>query len=63
MGKTPEVAIVFGAEPPQGHVFTTFATDMHEGWGLAAGEVIARRRAEEAPPVSCWARAVVFAVP
>lgn len=48
MGLTPEVAIVFGAEPPPGHVFTPFATAMHEGWGMAAGEVIASRRAEEA---------------
>src|SRR5688500_5293136 len=48
MGKTPEVAIVCGAEPPPGHVFTQFAEDMHEGWGMAAGEVIASRRAEEA---------------
>lgn len=48
MGKTPEVAIVFGAEPPPGHVFTPFAAAMHEGWGMAAGEVIASRRAEEA---------------
>ena len=48
MGRTPEVAIVFGAEPPPDHVFTPFATAMHEGWGMAAGEVIASRRAEEA---------------
>ena len=48
MGGTPEVAIVFGAEPPPDHVFTQFAADMHEGWGMAAGEVIASRRAEEA---------------
>ena len=46
--RIPEVAIVFGAEPPPDHVFTSFAADMHEGWGMAAGEVIASRRAEEA---------------
>jgi LmbE family N-acetylglucosaminyl deacetylase len=48
LGRTPEVAIVFGAEPHPDHVFTQFATDMHEGWGMSAGEVIAGRRAEEA---------------
>jgi LmbE family N-acetylglucosaminyl deacetylase len=48
LGRTAEVAIVFGAEPPADHVFTPFATEMHEGWGLSAGEVIAGRRAEEA---------------
>jgi LmbE family N-acetylglucosaminyl deacetylase len=51
LGRTPEVAIVFGAEPPSDHVFTPFATAMHEGWGMSAGEVgevIAGRRAEEA---------------
>lgn len=48
LGRIPEVAIVFGAEPPVDHVFTPFATAMHEGWGMGPGQVIASRRAEEA---------------
>lgn len=48
LGRTPHVAIVFGAEPEAGQVFTPFAADMHAGWGMAPDKVIASRRAEEA---------------
>ncbi len=48
LGRRPEVAIVFGAQPDPALGFTPFAAAMHAGWGMAAGEVIASRRAEEA---------------
>lgn len=47
LGRHPETLIVFGSEPDQATVLSPFATAMHEGWGLASSEVIARRRAEE----------------
>ena len=47
-GFTPEVALIFGAEPDPAAPLTPFAARMHEGWGLDASGVIAARRAEEA---------------
>lgn len=47
LGRHPETLIVFGSEPDPATVLSPFATAMHEGWGLASSEVIARRRAEE----------------
>ena len=48
LGRTPEVAIIFGSEPEAELGFTPFAAAMHAGWRMDASEVIARRRAEEA---------------
>lgn len=48
LGRKPEVAIVFGAEPDPAMPLTAFAAAMHAGWGMAANDVIAGRRAEEA---------------
>ena len=47
LGRQPETLIVFGSEPDPDIVLSPFASAMHEGWGLAASEVIASRRAEE----------------
>jgi LmbE family N-acetylglucosaminyl deacetylase len=47
LGRKPQTLIVFGSEPDPAADLSPFATAMHEGWGLASGEVIARRRAEE----------------
>lgn len=47
LGRQPETLIVFGSEPDPDFVLSPFASAMHEGWGLATSEVIARRRAEE----------------
>jgi LmbE family N-acetylglucosaminyl deacetylase len=47
LGRRPETLIVFGSEPDPDEALSPFANDMHQGWGLASGEVIARRRAEE----------------
>ena len=47
LGRQPETLIVFGSEPKPDFVLSPFASAMHEGWGLATSEVIARRRAEE----------------
>lgn len=60
LGRTPEVAILFGAEPEPGAGLTPFAAAMHAGWGMAAGEVIARRRAEEAAAARVLGTAVSF---
>ena len=48
LGRQPETLIVFGSEPDPDMELSPFASAMHEGWGLASSEVIARRRAEEA---------------
>lgn len=40
--------VVFGEEPDASVPMTSFAASMHDGWGLSAEDVIARRRAEEA---------------
>lgn len=48
LGRTPRVAIVFGAEPGSDMEYTDFAKAMHAGWGLDAHQAIAGRRAEEA---------------
>ena len=47
LGRAPETLIVFGSEPDPGVGLSPFASAMHQGWGLATSEVIARRRAEE----------------
>jgi len=47
-GLTPRVELVFGQEPSPDQPLSAFATTMHAGWGLDAGEVIAARRAEDA---------------
>jgi LmbE family N-acetylglucosaminyl deacetylase len=47
LGRHPETLIVFGSEPDPAMALSPFASAMHEGWGLASSEVIARRRAEE----------------
>lgn len=47
LGRHPETVILFGSEPDPDIVLSPFASAMHEGWGLATSEVIARRRAEE----------------
>ena len=47
LGRRPETLIVFGSEPDAAAELSSFASAMHEGWGLASSEVIARRRAEE----------------
>ena len=47
-GLAPEISVVFGDEPDQTVPLSPFAEQMHEGWGLTAGEVIAGRRREEA---------------
>jgi len=46
-GKTPTVAILFGAEPDPVLPLTSFAEKLHRQWGLPATEVIAKRRREE----------------
>lgn len=47
MGRYPQTLIVFGSEPDPTVALSPFASAMHEGWGLASSQVIARRRAEE----------------
>ncbi|MFT4040293.1 MAG: PIG-L family deacetylase [Thermomicrobiales bacterium] len=47
LGRRPETLILFGSEPDPNAPLSSFATGMHEGWGLDSREVIARRRAEE----------------
>lgn len=47
LGRRPETLIVFGSEPDAGIELSPFASAMHQSWGLATSEVIARRRAEE----------------
>lgn len=47
-GISPEIVVVFGDEPDPRHPLSSFATAMHEAWGLSAREVITARREEEA---------------
>lgn len=47
LGRRPETIILFGSEPDPDTTLSPFASAMHAGWGLAASDVIARRRAEE----------------
>jgi LmbE family N-acetylglucosaminyl deacetylase len=47
-GRAAAIAVVFGDEPDPARPLSPFAVSMHEGWGLDAEQVIARRRAEEA---------------
>jgi LmbE family N-acetylglucosaminyl deacetylase len=47
LGRNPRTLIVFGSEPDPDLALSPYASAMHEGWGLASGDVIARRRAEE----------------
>jgi LmbE family N-acetylglucosaminyl deacetylase len=47
LARHPETLIVFGSEPDPDVALSPFASAMHQGWGLATSEVIARRRAEE----------------
>jgi len=60
LGRSPEVAIVFGSEPDPENGFTAFATAMHVGWGMDAHEVIASRRAEEADAAAVLGTEVSF---
>jgi LmbE family N-acetylglucosaminyl deacetylase len=46
--REPVIALVFGSEPAPNQKLTSFAAGMHRQWGLAAREVIAGRRREEA---------------
>ena len=46
-GLAPEVAIVFAEGPDPAQPLTPFARMQHAEWGLAAEEVVARRRREE----------------
>jgi LmbE family N-acetylglucosaminyl deacetylase len=47
-GRQPEVALIFGSPPDPKTPLTSFAEELHAGWGLNSSEVIASRRAEEA---------------
>lgn len=47
-GKDAVVALLFGDHPDPDQPLTPFAGRMHAEWGMAADEVIAGRRAEEA---------------
>lgn len=47
-GRSPEIALIFGAEPDPTLPLTPFAEQLHRRWGLPAREVIAGRQAEEA---------------
>lgn len=46
-GRTPEIAVLFGAEPDTGAALSPFAVMQHDRWGIAAADVIAARRREE----------------
>lgn len=59
-GLTPEVAIVFGAEPAPNAPLTPFAADMHAKWGMDAAQVIAGRRREEAAASAILGTRVAF---
>jgi LmbE family N-acetylglucosaminyl deacetylase len=48
LGRTPEVALIFGDHPDPAQPMTEFANSLHTAWGLDASQVIASRRAEEA---------------
>jgi LmbE family N-acetylglucosaminyl deacetylase len=58
-GRSPEVALVFGAAPDP-TTLTSFARQQHEGWGLAPDAVIAARRAEEARAAALLGTRVSF---
>lgn len=45
--RSPEVTIVFGGEPDPEAPLSSFAAQMHRGWGLDDRSVIASRRQEE----------------
>lgn len=47
-GREPIIELLFGSEPDPSQPLTSFAKDMHQQWGMAAHEVIAGRRREEA---------------
>ena len=47
-GLTPEIVVVFGAEPDAGAVLSPFAARTQKRWGLTQGAEIAGRRREEA---------------
>jgi LmbE family N-acetylglucosaminyl deacetylase len=47
IGQAPETFVVFGSEPDRSQPLSTFARSLHSAWGLSAGEVIVRRKAEE----------------
>jgi LmbE family N-acetylglucosaminyl deacetylase len=46
-GFVPETTILFGSEPDPTQALSPFAETLHANWGFTAGEVVARRRAEE----------------
>ena len=46
-GLTPETLIMFGSEPNHAAPLSDFAETLHQGWGVSASDVIARRRGEE----------------
>lgn len=47
LGRTPEVALIFGDHPDPAQPMTDFANHLHQQWGMSAESVIASRRAEE----------------
>ncbi|MFL5760292.1 MAG: PIG-L deacetylase family protein [Thermomicrobiales bacterium] len=47
-GREPLVVLLFGSEPDPSQPLSAFAQDLHRQWGMAAHEVIAGRRQEEA---------------
>jgi LmbE family N-acetylglucosaminyl deacetylase len=47
MGRTPEVALIFGDHPDPTQPMTDFANQLHAQWGMTADEVISGRRSEE----------------
>lgn len=59
-GERAEVALIFGNRPDPDAPLTDFAADMHEKWGMGAGEVIDRRRAEEATAAAALGVTTVF---
>ena len=48
LGFAPESVVIFGDYPDPTESLSSFAHQLHEGWGLSAETVIASRRAEEA---------------
>src|SRR3954451_17006189 len=46
--RDPVIGLLFGSEPDPDKPLTPFAEEMHQLWGMAAQEVIAGRRREEA---------------
>lgn len=46
-GLAPEIAVVFGDEPDPTARLSSFAEDLHQQWGMSAGDVISGRRREE----------------